>query len=109
MDPIILPSNQPPNRFYRGGPQISSFRAKPSQGPRPPEDWIASTTCCHGHSTLGQTRLPSGVLLQDEIDAHPEEWLGKEHIKAFGVDTKLLVKLLDAGQRLPIHAHPHAE
>jgi mannose-6-phosphate isomerase len=25
---------------------------------------------------------------------------------AFGVDTKILVKLLDAGQRLPINAHP---
>jgi len=48
-------------------------------------------------------------LLQDEIKAHPVEWLGEDHIKAFGVDTKLLVKLLDAGQRLPIHAHPHAK
>lgn len=109
MNPVVLPSNQIPDRFYKGGSQISNFRGEPSRGPRTPEDWIASTTSCHGHSALGQTRLPSGVLLQDEIQAHPIEWLGEDHIKAFGVDTKLLVKLLDAGQRLPIHAHPHAK
>lgn len=109
MDPIILPSNQPPNRFYKGGLQISNFRGEPSQGSRTPEDWIGSTTSCHGHSTLGQTRLPSGVLLKDEIEHHAAQWLGKDHIEAFGSDTKLLVKLLDAGQRLPIHAHPDAK
>ena len=108
MEPIKLPSNQPPDRFYKGGPQISHFRREPSHGPRTPEDWVASTTSCHGHQTLGQTRLNSGILLKDEIEAHPLEWLGQDHIDAFGVDTKLLVKLLDAGQRLPIHAHPHA-
>jgi mannose-6-phosphate isomerase len=109
MDPIILPSNQPPDRFYKGGPQISNFRGETYQGPRTPEDWIGSTTSCHGHSNLGKTRLPSGVLLQDGIEQHAIQWLGDDHIKAFGVDTKLLVKLLDAGQRLPIHAHPHAK
>ena len=108
-DPIVLPSNQPLDRFYRGGQQISSFRAESPQGLQTPEDRIASTTCCQGHSTLGQTRLPSGVPFQDEIKAYAEEWLGKEHIKAFGVDTKLFVKLLDIGQRLPIHTHPHVE
>jgi mannose-6-phosphate isomerase len=109
MDPVILSSNQPPNRFYKGGLQISNFRGEPSQGPRTPEDWIGSTTSVHGHSTLGQTRLPSGVLLRDEIERNAIQWLGEHHIKAFGADTKLLVKLLDAGQRLPIHAHPHAK
>ena len=29
-------------------------------------------------------------------------------MESFGADTRLLVKLLDAGQRLPVHAHPHA-
>ncbi|WP_245836251.1 class I mannose-6-phosphate isomerase [Paramicrobacterium agarici] len=33
-------------------------------------------------------------------------WLGGAHVEAFGTDTKLLVKLLDAGQRLPVHFHP---
>lgn len=106
MQPMILPSNQPANRFYLGGDRISAFRDEPSHGPRTPEDWIASTTTVRGHATLGRTRLPDGSLLVDRIAEDPVAWLGVDHIAAFGVDTKLLVKLLDAGQRLPVHAHP---
>lgn len=106
MDPIKLPSNQPPESFYKGGEKISKFRGEGNPGPRAAEDWVASTTCCNGHSTLGQSPLPNGGLLSEEIQKNPKEWLGNEHIEKFGVDTKLLVKLLDAGQRLPIHAHP---
>jgi mannose-6-phosphate isomerase len=67
---------------------------------------VASTTSVRGHDRIGQTRLPDGRLLAHEIAADPELWLGPEHVAAYGADTKLLVKLLDAGQRLPIHAHP---
>ena len=109
MLPIILPANRPADRAYLGGERISAFRGDPDQGPYTPEDWIGSTTSVRGHATLGQTVLPSGVLLADEVAARPIEWLGAEHIAAFGVDTKLLVKLLDAGQRLPMHAHPHRD
>ena len=35
------------------------------------------------------------------IEAEPEAWLGHAHMESFGADTRLLVKLLDAGQRLP--------
>lgn len=107
MTPIILPSNQPPNRFYLGGQKVSHFRGEQiSIDSRVPEDWIASTTTCHGHSVLGLSRLADGSFLSDAIQADPQSWLGLDHIKEFGIDTKLLVKLIDAGQRLPIHAHP---
>jgi mannose-6-phosphate isomerase len=107
MKPIILSSNQPPNRFYLGGQKVSDFRGEQiSTDSRVPEDWIASTTTCRGHSTLGLSRLPDGSLLPDAIQADPQSWLGPDHIKEFGIDTKLLVKLIDAGQRLPVHAHP---
>lgn len=110
MDPIKLLSNQPPQRFYKGGSQISDFRSQAFCKAYTPEDWIASTTSCHGHPSLGQTRLPTnGILLKDEIENRPLDWLGRDHVKAFGPDTNFLVKLLDAGQRLRIHAHPHAE
>lgn len=113
MQPLLLPANQPANRFYRGGPKITAFRADHSQPPcgaHDPEDWIASSTCCHGQDTLGLTKLPSGKLLRDEIQANPDTWLGPEHVKAYGSDsTGVLVKLLDAGQRLPVHAHPHRD
>jgi mannose-6-phosphate isomerase len=105
---VALGSNQPADRFYRGGPRISAFRGERSQGPRTPEDWVGSTTTVRGRQALGLTELPDHSLLVDAVERQPLDWLGPEHVQAFGKDTKLLVKLLDSGQRLPVHAHPDA-
>jgi mannose-6-phosphate isomerase len=59
-----------------------------------------------GEDGVGRTRLPDGRLLVDALVADPARWLGAEHVARWGADPKLLVKLLDAGQRLPVHAHP---
>jgi mannose-6-phosphate isomerase len=107
MDVILVPSNRPPDRFYRGGRKITDFRGDPPAGAREPEDWVASTTALAGEESLGVTVLPDGRPLPEVIKEAPEAWLGRAHLDRFGVDTKLLVKLLDAGQRLPVHAHPH--
>ncbi|OAA55500.1 Cupin, RmlC-type [Niveomyces insectorum RCEF 264] len=108
IHPVVLPSNRPQDRFYLGGERITAFRSELAQGPRTPEDWIASTTSCRGcGSDVGQTRLPNGTFLKDEIAQNPVAWLGQQHVEKFGADTKILVKLLDAGERLPVHAHPH--
>lgn len=107
MDVILLPSNRPPDRFYRGGRRITDFRGEPPAGDREPEDWVASTTPLAGEESLGVTVLPDGRPLPEAIGEDPEAWLGRAHLDRFGVDTRLLVKLLDAGQRLPVHAHPH--
>ena len=45
--------------------------------------------------------MPDGTTLLDAITADPHDWLGRSE-----ADTGLLVKLLDAGQRLPLHVHP---
>ena len=108
MDVILLPSNCPPDRFYRGGRKITQFRREPPGGDREPEDWIASTTLLAGEESLGLSALPDGRSLKAAIDEDPRAWLGHAHVERFGADTRLLVKLLDAGQRLPVHAHPHA-
>ena len=42
------------------------------------------------------------------IATDPVAWLGVDHVARYGTDPMLLVKLLDAGQRLPVHAHPDA-
>jgi mannose-6-phosphate isomerase len=55
----------------------------------------------------GLSTLPDGRYLRDAIEAGPEEWLGPEHVEYFGASPALLVKLLDAGQRLPVHVHPN--
>ncbi|MBN9172595.1 MAG: carbohydrate kinase, partial [Microbacterium sp.] len=105
--PIRLNANQPPDRFYRGGERIARFRGAALRGgDRVPEDWIASTTSVRGQEPAGLTILPGGVTLSQAVADRPLWWLGESHVRAFGRDTRLLVKLLDAGQRLPVHAHP---
>jgi mannose-6-phosphate isomerase len=108
MDVVELSSNRPPERFYRGGARIVQFRGEPGAAPeREPEDWVASTTTLFGEQSLGLSALPDGRLLAEAVVKNPAAWLGQAHVDAFGADTRLLVKLLDAGERLPVHAHPH--
>jgi mannose-6-phosphate isomerase len=102
---IKLPPNGVP-RFYRGGPAIAALRGFDVGGERVPEEWIGSTTAAFGENELGLSRLPDGSLLRDAIAADPVAWLGPGHAERFGPDPALLVKLLDAGQRLPVHVHP---
>ncbi len=106
--PLVIGPNQPEGRFYDGGARISKFRRVAPSAPRTPEDWVASTTSVRGRAPVGMTRLEGGTLLADAIAADPVGWLGTGHVARFGADPKLLVKLLDAGQRLPVHAHPDA-
>jgi mannose-6-phosphate isomerase len=105
LGPTVLGPNQP-WRFYRGGAAIAAFRGLPLLGDHFPEDWIASTTDLFGDRGGGPTTLPDGELLRDRIRARPVDYLGAAHVDRFGADPQLLVKLLDAGQRLPVHAHP---
>lgn len=104
--PVHLPANQPADRFYQGGSRIRSFRSQAAEGDRVPDDWVGSTTTLFGEQLIGLSPLPGGSLLADEVAANPEAWLGAEHTRVFGADTMLLVKLLDAGERLPVHLHP---
>lgn len=106
--PVELPANQPP-QFYRGGKSIAALRGRADDERFGPEDWVASTTTRFGLPDSGLSRLPDGRLLRAAIEADPRSWLGPEHVAAFGADPALLVKLLDAGQRLPVHCHPSDE
>ncbi|MCU1679719.1 MAG: manA [Amycolatopsis sp.] len=106
LEPICLPANQPP-QFYRGGDAIAALRgASSSDSKFGPEDWVASATTMFGQDTNGLTKLPGGGWLRDAVREAPQAWLGEKHIAALGDSTGLLVKLLDAGQRLPVHFHP---
>jgi mannose-6-phosphate isomerase len=104
--PIRLVANQP-QRFYRGGTAIAHFRGHPANEEHVPEDWIGSTTSIVDAAPNGLSTLPDGRLLRDAVAADPDAFLGIEHLEAFGPDPRLLVKLLDAGQRLPVHLHPN--
>lgn len=108
MKPIYLDGNQF-EHFYAGGSAIAAFRGTGPAQAKTPEDWVASTTKRYGHERLGLSSLPDGRLFADAIAAEPLSWLGAEHRAAFGDSTELLVKLLDAGERLVVHCHPSRE
>jgi mannose-6-phosphate isomerase len=107
VEPIALPPNQH-RQFYRGGQAIATFRGaadSATAGDFGPEDWVASTVTLFG-STAGLSTLPDGRLLRDAINTDAGGFLGSAHTAVYGSNPALLVKLLDAGQRLPVHVHP---
>jgi mannose-6-phosphate isomerase len=106
MKPYTLPPNIL-RHFYAGGARIAALRGTEPQD-RTPEEWIgAANTTFDG--SRGLSRLPDGTLVRDALQEDPEGFLGPEHTTRYGADPALLVKLLDAGQRLPVHFHPDRE
>jgi mannose-6-phosphate isomerase len=94
-----LPANQPAT-FYHGAGRIAEFRGGAALPDRP-EDWVGSVTSRFGLAPAGLSTLSDGRVLASAIAADPRWWLGPHR-----TDTGVLVKLLDAGQRLPLHVHP---
>jgi mannose-6-phosphate isomerase len=105
LRPIQLPPNSVP-RFYRGGAQIAALRGIEIASERAPEEWVGSATTVFGERELGLSRLADGRLLRDALAADPVDFFGPDHADRHGADPQLLVKLLDAGERLPVHVHP---
>ncbi|HWM56557.1 MAG TPA: class I mannose-6-phosphate isomerase [Pseudonocardia sp.] len=106
MKPVQLSPNLI-DHFYRGGARIAALRGLPAAGERQPEEWIAATVSRFGSGDTGLARTVGGELLRDLVAADPVGWVGARHAGRFTPeDTGLLVKLLDAGQRLPVHVHP---
>ena len=105
MEPLRLPPNQL-HRFYKGGARIAALRSSGSDDEYAPEEWIASTASPFGEPGVGVSVLPDGTRLTDALSADPEPWFGRRHVDKFGPDVAVLIKLLDAGERLPVHFHP---
>ena len=59
-----------------------------------------------GANSKTGTSVTEEGFLDDLITANPQAWLGEELSAIMKDNSSLLVKLLDAGERLPIHAHP---
>jgi mannose-6-phosphate isomerase len=95
------------HHFYAGGAQIAALRGLDIADDHMPEEWLGAVNTTFAASDgRGLSRLDDGTLVRDAIAADPEAWLGAEHVARFGADPCLLTKLLDAGQRLPVHFHP---
>ena len=109
MKPQVLPPNVL-RHFYAGGPRIAAFRGIQLDSDHMPEEWIGAVNTTFGATNgRGLSHTQDGTLVRDAIAGDPETWLGPEHLARFGPDAALLTKLLDAGQRLPVHFHPGRE
>jgi mannose-6-phosphate isomerase len=106
VQPQVLPPNVV-RHWYAGGPALAAWRGLPPVGDHSPEEWVGATVARFGEPDLGPARLADGTLLRDAVCADPLGWLGRDD--ADPGDTGVLVKLLDAGQRLPVHVHPTRE
>jgi mannose-6-phosphate isomerase len=98
MRPEILPPNVL-HHFYAGGERIARLRGLTLESDHMPEEWLGAVNTTFD-GTRGPGRLEDGTLVRDAIAADTAAWLGDRS------DPGLLVKLLDAGQRLPVHFHP---
>src|SRR5579871_4086669 len=97
-------------RFYRGGRLLAALGGRAEEDGSYPEAWIGSDVAARNPSReepfAGLARLANGRLLREAIAGDPVHWLGRPHLERYGPTTGLLVKLLDAAERLPVHAHP---
>lgn len=104
MIPLILPPN-PVQHFYKGGDRIAALRGIVPQTDRQPEEWLAATVSRFGEAPIGLAVTEDGSYLRDLVAASPKEWVGAT-TGSSASDVGILVKLLDARQRLPVHVHP---
>ncbi len=102
-------------RTYTGGSRIERLHGNlQAQDSHFPEEWIMSVTEARNP---GRERLREGLsrikgtdrYLKDLIADDPEEMLGKAHVKRFGAQPGVLVKLIDSAERLTIQVHPDRE
>jgi mannose-6-phosphate isomerase len=72
------------------------------------EERLRAVSIALGSDRCGPSRLQDGSLLADTLAAESEAWLGldPEHVRQFGANPGLLVKLASAGPRPPVHFHP---
>jgi len=116
LNPLRLSSNRV-WRTYIGGRLLEDWQgtANPRDGEFP-EDWVASVTKARNAVNYSQDEGLSyvevnnkKVLLSHLITDALEAMLGKEHVKSYGCDLGILVKLIDSAERLTIQVHPDVQ
>ncbi len=114
MKEIIFFDENRVRRLYLGGGGIDRMRGRPPQDGYYPEDWIAS--CIEGNTREfqaaghGLSKIKgSDIYFRDFLRQHKEDLLGERHLREFGANPGVLVKLLDSAIRLPVQVHPTPE
>ena len=102
-------------RTYTGGSQIDKIHGiENSRDTQFPEEWIMSTVQARNP---GRENIEEGICyldgqnmsLKEYIETWPEETLGKDHLEKIGKTTGVLVKIIDAAERLTVQCHPNKE
>ena len=98
-------------RAYFGGERLDDFSGKSERvRGRRPEEWIASTVTAFNadrpDEKEGVSITENGENFLELIENNPEEMLGKALAEKYDNKMSILVKLLDAGERLVIQCHP---
>lgn len=99
-------------RTYHGGRLLDVLHGiSPAADTHFPEDWIISTVRAinAGREDVveGLNRLADAdMTLKDFIAADPEAALGADHVVRIGESLGVLVKLIDAAERLGVQCHP---
>lgn len=102
-------------RVYLGGGRIRRLRGLPETGDDHfPEEWIASVTEAAGAGAVpgaGLSRLRDRPerTLRELIASDPAGLLGERFFRRHGGDCGVLLKLLDAAERLNVQVHPSRE
>lgn len=107
-----------PNRVWRtytGGKMLEQWQGGGSQEDGSfPEDWIGSVVRARNAGrehlveglSLVQTEEAAGATLLELIQTDPAAFLGNRHHEVYGSQLGVLVKALDAAERLTIQVHP---
>ena len=102
-------------RTYHGGRLLDGLHGiSPASDTHFPEDWICSTVRAinAGREEIveGLNRLADAdMTLKDYVAACPVAALGADHVGRMGESLGVLVKLIDAAERLGIQCHPDRE
>ncbi|MDO5349186.1 MAG: mannose-6-phosphate isomerase [Lachnospiraceae bacterium] len=104
-------------RTYTGGRRLDLLHGqKNGRVTQFPEEWILSVVAARnaGREEFpeeGMSHLPEqgNRLLKEVIAADPAAVLGERHAAKYGSQTGVLVKLIDAAERLTVQVHPDKE
>ena len=102
-------------RTYLGGKLIEQLHGNQNTGDSNfPEEWIMSTVTARNsgreHIVEGLSNVSgTDISLKQLIEEHTAECLGEKHAAKYGTTPGVLVKLLDAAERLTIQVHPTRE
>lgn len=103
-------------RTYIGGSQIDAIHGiSGSKDSQFPEEWILSTVVARnaGREMIKDEGMSyaagTDLSLKALIESNPQALLGNAHFQSTGAVTGVLIKLIDAGERLTVQVHPDKE